>query len=125
MIGTRTVASLPRSLPEPLLPLATLALDLRWTWSHAGDALWRALDAELWERTENPWLMLQLVSADHLVALAGDERFLADLRARVAERREMLEQPDWLRPGTGRWQKPGQRSGSRMSPVETRATLCT
>ena len=96
MIGTRPVASLPRSLPEPLLPLATLALDLRWTWSHAGDALWRALDAELWERTENPWLMLQLVSADHLEALAGDERFLADLRAQVAERREMLEQPGWF-----------------------------
>jgi len=96
MIGTRPVASLPRSLPEPLLPLATLALDLRWTWSHAGDALWRALDAELWEQTENPWLMLQLVPAGHLEALAQDERFLSDLRAQVAERRDLLEQSGWF-----------------------------
>ena len=30
-----------RPLPEGLEPLTDLVLDLRWTWSHAGDALWR------------------------------------------------------------------------------------
>jgi starch phosphorylase len=35
---------LPRALPEGLGALTELALDLRWTWSHAGDALWRKLD---------------------------------------------------------------------------------
>ena len=32
---------LPRRLPDGLETLTELALDLRWTWSHASDALWR------------------------------------------------------------------------------------
>ena len=43
-------------------PIAELALDLRWTWNHSTDELWRALDPELWEATQNPWLVLQGVS---------------------------------------------------------------
>lgn len=46
-------------LPLGLAELTELALDLRWTWSHAGDdALWRRLDPWTWERTENPWMIL-------------------------------------------------------------------
>ena len=89
-----TVAT-PRPLPEPLAPLAELALDLRWTWSHAGDALWRQLDPETWERTANPWLMLQLVPAARLRALATDDVFLTAMRASLAMRRAALEQPGW------------------------------
>ena len=33
--------------------LAELALDLRWSWSHATDQVWRQLDPELWELTHN------------------------------------------------------------------------
>jgi starch phosphorylase len=33
----------PRTLPKALAGLGELALDLRWTWSHAGDALRTAL----------------------------------------------------------------------------------
>jgi hypothetical protein len=28
--------------------LAELALDMRWSWNHATDELWRQLDSELW-----------------------------------------------------------------------------
>jgi glycogen phosphorylase len=35
------------ALPEGLQGLTELALDARWTWSHAGDALRRNLDPEL------------------------------------------------------------------------------
>jgi starch phosphorylase len=35
-----------RELPAGLEALTALALDLRWTWSHAGDALWRAANPE-------------------------------------------------------------------------------
>ena len=35
--------------------LAELALDLRWSWNHAADAVWRQLDPALWELTHNPW----------------------------------------------------------------------
>ncbi len=34
--------------------LAQLALDLRWSWNHATDHVWRRLDPELWELTHNP-----------------------------------------------------------------------
>ena len=42
------------ALPTPELPheitiLQSLALDLRWTWSHEGDALWTHVDEQLWE----------------------------------------------------------------------------
>jgi glycogen phosphorylase len=83
-------------LPQPLLPLLELALDLRWTWSHAGDALWRRIDAELWGRTGNPWLMLQLLPASRLAALAADTDFLDDLRTRLADRERLLSSPGWF-----------------------------
>ena len=44
-----------RPLPACIEGLADLALDLRWTWSHATDWLWKELDAETWERTGNPY----------------------------------------------------------------------
>lgn len=39
--------------------LAELALDMRWSWNHATDEVWRQLDAPLWELTQNPWGVLQ------------------------------------------------------------------
>ncbi len=35
--------------------LSELALNLRWSWSHCADALWRQLNPALWELTYNPW----------------------------------------------------------------------
>ena len=34
--------------------LAEIALNMHWSWNHAGDELWRQLDANLWEITHNP-----------------------------------------------------------------------
>ncbi len=61
----------PRPLPEVLAPLFDLALDLYWTLSHAGDALWQQ-QGELWERTNNPWAVLQNVSQATLASWAND-----------------------------------------------------
>jgi starch phosphorylase len=77
---------LPRELPPALEPLATLALDLRWTWSHGADHLWRALDARAWELTGNPWVMLQEARPERLEALARDAGFLRDLQTVIAAR---------------------------------------
>ena len=38
--------------------LEELALDMRSSWNHATDQVWRALDPELWELTHNPWVVL-------------------------------------------------------------------
>jgi len=52
-----------------------LALDLRWSWNHYGDRVWRELDPELWDLTQNPWVVLQAVSPGHLQALLADTDF--------------------------------------------------
>ncbi len=57
-------------LPREISILQSLALDLRWTWSHEGDALWSSINRELWEKTHNPWAVLQSVSAGQLRELA-------------------------------------------------------
>ncbi|MFI5012187.1 MAG: alpha-glucan family phosphorylase [Hyphomicrobiales bacterium] len=83
-------------LPDVLSPLRDLALDLRWTWSHEGDALWEQVDARLWEQTRSPWTLLQHVPADRLKLLAGDAHFLAELESVVENRKAYLEGPSWF-----------------------------
>ncbi len=78
---TASADTSPRSLPDPLARLSSLALDMHWAWNHAGDAVWRRLDESLWERTQNPWLLLQHVPLERLERLAVDADFLRDLQA--------------------------------------------
>ncbi|MCJ9429350.1 alpha-glucan family phosphorylase [Kordiimonas marina] len=85
-----------RPLPERLSALRELALDLFWTWSHAGDAMWRTLDPDLWERTGNPWFILQYLPKDRLEALAKDKAFLKLLDDLTEERRQYQERPSWF-----------------------------
>jgi len=84
-----------RALPEGLEALTELALDARWTWSHAGDALWRNLDPELWERTRSPWAILQNTRGQGLEVLAKDPISQQELRRAVAERLRYLNEPGW------------------------------
>ncbi|MBN9350080.1 MAG: alpha-glucan family phosphorylase [Chitinophagaceae bacterium] len=60
--------------------LAHLALDLRWSWNHATDQLWEDLDAELWEQTHNPWVVLQTVSRARLKERMEDLVFLKKVK---------------------------------------------
>ena len=83
-------------LPEGLRPLLDLALDLHWTWNHASDALWRSLDAAVWERTRNPIFVLQTVGRDRLTSLASDPAFRDELARLDAARREYHSRPTWF-----------------------------
>jgi starch phosphorylase len=96
-------AFLPRELPKELALLTDLALDLRWTWSHAGDELWKLLSPETWEKTKNPWLILQDVPRERLEQLADDPHFKQALQNLVAERTAYLNEPGWFsrQVGTG------------------------
>ena len=87
---------LPRVWPQTLAPLADLALDLRWTWSHAGDALWRRLDASLWERTRNPWVILQNLPQNDLEKIAADPSFAQELQRLVQERERYGREGGWF-----------------------------
>jgi len=84
-----------RELPPGLEALAELARDLRWTWSHAGDALWRRVDAQLWERTRNPYVILQNVSRTRLIELSKDRGFRAQLQRVVVERERYASGRTW------------------------------
>lgn len=87
-------------LPEELIELRNLALDLRWSWCHTADQLWQRIDPELWERTRNPWLILQTVSRKYLAKLAANKEFttlLAELRLeqQTAHKRRTWFQQAW------------------------------
>lgn len=89
-------AYLPRELPVVLSSLTDLALDLRWTWSHGADELWRRLAPSLWEQSENPWLLLQDVDEAALERAAADPDWMRRLGEVQLERRRHLEDPGWF-----------------------------
>lgn len=60
--------------------LRELALDLRWSWNHGGDALWQQIDPVIWASTGNPWVVLQTVAPSRLESLLARP----DFRRRVA-----------------------------------------
>ena len=85
-----------RELPPALASLRELALDLRWTWSHEADALWAHVNKDLWQRTHNPWIILEDLSTARLDELAADAGFLADLGALVGARNAYLADRGWF-----------------------------
>jgi hypothetical protein len=50
---------LPRKFPPGMEGLAELTFDLRWSARHSAAALWRTVDAALWEATQNPVLIAE------------------------------------------------------------------
>ena len=76
--------------------LAELALDLRWSWNHATDTLWRQLHSELWGLTHNPWVVLQTVSRDRLTQALADPVFRKTLDDRLQAKHQAAELPAWF-----------------------------
>ena len=71
--------------------LAELALDMRWSWNHATDQVWRQLDPVLWDLTHNPWGVLQTVSRDKLQRVSADPAFRKKVDALVrADRKSVV-----------------------------------
>ncbi len=76
--------------------LAELALDLRWSWNHSADELWRQLDPTLWELTHNPWIVLKTVSRDHIIQMMKTRSFQSKLDDLLRARRESADSPTWF-----------------------------
>ena len=76
--------------------LAELALDMRSSWNHAGDEVWRLLDPELWELTQNPWVVLQTVSRDKLDRELADPSLRENISALLRAKRHATETPAWF-----------------------------
>ena len=85
-----------RSAIEDFDLLAELALDMRWSWNHASDAIWRELDSELWHMTHNPWLVLKTASHDSIKRVLAEPAFRNELDALVDERRRAAASPAWF-----------------------------
>ncbi len=76
--------------------LAELALDMRSSWNHATDKVWRQLDPALWKITHNPWAVLQTASRDRIERMLADPVFRTNVDSLVHTRRQALEAPAWL-----------------------------
>ena len=76
--------------------LSELALDMRSSWNHATDQVWRRLDPVLWELTNNPWAIIQTVSREKLQSAFADPAFRKNVDDLVQSRRAAAEAPAWF-----------------------------
>ena len=77
--------------------LTELALDMRWSWNHAADEIWRELDPALWELTHNPWVVLQTVSLEKIERVLAIPAFRKKVDTLVQAKRNAAEAPSWFR----------------------------
>lgn len=76
--------------------LAELALDVRSSWNHAADPLWKQLDNDSWELTHSPWVVLQAAAHDRIPRLMADPAFRGNVQRLLQARREAEQAPAWF-----------------------------
>jgi glycogen phosphorylase len=76
--------------------LSELALNMRSSWNHASDQVWRQLDPVLWDLTRNPWVVVQTVSREKLEQAFADPVFRKVVDDLVKTRRSVIEAPAWF-----------------------------
>jgi starch phosphorylase len=83
-------------LPERLLALERLSINLRWSWDTPTQELFAAIDSALWQQLgQDPVALLGGVSPKRLDQLAKDESFLGRLDHLAAELDNYLTRPMW------------------------------
>ena len=76
--------------------LIELALDLRWSWDHGADDIWRLLAPELWDLTRNPWVILQTMASERLKEMCADAGFCARVKKLAQEMRASRSADAWF-----------------------------
>jgi starch phosphorylase len=76
--------------------LVELALNLHWSWNHAADELWEALDKYLWATTQNPWVILRTVSHEKIKAALGTPEFRRRLDSLLRQNRDSYQADAWF-----------------------------
>jgi starch phosphorylase len=76
--------------------LIDLALDLRWSWDHSADDIWRSLDPEMWDLTRNPWMILETISPEKLEQLSAEPAFRTRVERLAQELHESRSAPGWF-----------------------------
>ena len=92
---SHSIYNLPTEI-EGFDSLAELALDMRWSWNHATDGVWRTLDPILWELTQNPWVVLQTVARDQVKRVLTDPAFRKNIDDLMRAKRQEAEAPAWF-----------------------------
>ena len=82
--------------PEGLDALTELAMDLRWSWHHGADELWRRLDPKLWSLTHHPNVVLQAVSREKIAGILADPAYRGLLDRSVQAQRAAAAAPAWF-----------------------------
>ena len=82
--------------PQGFDGLTELAMDLRWSWNHCADELWRRLDPALWALTHHPNVVLQTVSREKLAATLADPDYGRLLDRLIQEKRQAVTAPAWF-----------------------------
>jgi glycogen phosphorylase len=83
-------------LPERLVALEPLSVNLRWSWDKPTQDLFAAIDPELWKRVGcDPVALLGQVTPDRLDELAADESFVGRLDHLVGQLDDYLARPLW------------------------------
>src|SRR3954451_3833295 len=96
MRALRSFSARPR-LPEPLLALERLAMNLRWSWDERTRDLFRWVDPEAWDASvHDPVRLLGLVTRERFEALAQDQGFLRYLDETADELDRYLTRPRWF-----------------------------
>ena len=98
-----------RSIISGIEALREIALDLRWSWNHSADELWSQLEPELWERTHNPWVVLQTVARAKLKACLAQPEYRQRLQTLLDLRHQHHASPAWFQ------QSYPQASGMRVA----------
>ncbi len=96
---TRTSHPLYGLLPadvEGFDSLVELALDMRWSWSHATDEVWRQLDPVLWDLTHHPCDVLQTVSRDKIREALADPAFRNKIDDLLLSKKRAEDAPAWF-----------------------------
>jgi len=94
-ISSPVYAFLPAEI-EGFNALAELAMDMRWSWSHYADKIWRQLDPQLWELTQNPWVVLQTVARDKLEKSLSNPAFRKQLDKLLKIKKREETAPAWF-----------------------------
>ena len=71
-------------------------MDLRWSWDHGTDELWRRLDPTLWSLTHHPNVVLNTVSREKLAGALADPEYRQLLDASVQAKRHAATTPAWF-----------------------------
>lgn len=90
------ISEFPSDMQPLIEKVIFLATDLRWTWSHAGDALWKTLDPYAWEQTENPYAILQNLTRERLQEVARDEEFVDRLEKLILAHEDYCNCAGWF-----------------------------